>query len=232
MEPSSSPPPPRPSAPSGAPAEPADDELVARAAAGERAAFAELVARHGGGLRAVLAASVRDEHRAEDLAQEVWIKVFGALPRFRPRGSVRSWLFSIALNHLRDDARRRAVRERHLVLVDDGERPEPAAEPTAPEAERRDEQRRVRRALARVDEPFRTALALVELAGCSYAEAAAGLGCSVGTVKSRVHRGRRAFRDAWLRADPAPSLTPAPGDAAPADWPPSGIEPGAPEDLP
>jgi RNA polymerase sigma-70 factor, ECF subfamily len=189
-----------------------DQALAMQAASGGREAFAELVARHTRGLHCVLHAALRDRHRSEDLAQEVWIKVFGALPRYRPEGSFRSWLYSIALNHLRDAMRSRLARMPPPTPEVDGLIDEQPRQP----AERRDEAHRVQRVVADLDEPFRTALTLVDLAGLSYSEAAASCGCSLGTVKSRVHRARLAFRDAWL-AGPAPMP---PARSSP-DWRPS-----------
>lgn len=175
-------------------AQASDQELAVQAAGGRREAFAELVARHTRGLHGVLQAALRDRHRSEDLAQEVWIKVFGALPRYRPAGSFRSWLYSIALNHLRDALRTGRVRRPPPTPDVEALIDEEARHP----AERRDEVRRVHRVVADLDEPFRTALTLIDLAGLSYAEAAESCGCSLGTVKSRVHRARLAFRDAWV----------------------------------
>ena len=193
-------------------AQASDQVLAVQAVGGGREAFAELVARHTRGLQTVLHAALRDRHRSEDLAQEVWIKVFAALPRYRPAGSFRSWLYSIALNHLRDALRSgRARRPAPTTDVDaliDAEAGETA--------ERRDEARRVQRVVADLEEPFRTALTLVDLAGLSYAEAADACGCSLGTVKSRVHRARLAFRDAWLAG---PAHIP-PARTSP-DWRPS-----------
>lgn len=182
-----------------------DQDLALQAAGGGREAFAELVARHARGLHCVLRAALRDRHRSEDLAQEVWIKVFGALPRYRPAGSFRSWLYSIALNHLRDALRTGRARRPPPMPDVEGLIDEEARQP----AERRDEARRVQRVVADLDEPFRTALTLVDLAGLSYADAAEACGCSLGTVKSRVHRARLAFRDAWLagRAPIPPART-------------------------
>lgn len=189
-----------------------DQVLAVQAAGGGREAFEELVARHARGLHCVLHAALRDRHRCEDLVQEVWIKVFGALPRYRPAGSFRSWLYSIALNHLRDALRGGRVRSSPATPDVEGLIDEDARQP----AERRDEVQRVQRVVAGLDEPFRTALTLVDLAGLSYAEAAETCGCSLGTVKSRVHRARLAFRDAWL-ARPAPVP---PAHTSP-DWRPS-----------
>jgi len=182
------------------PSERGDDVLAAEAAAGGREAFAELVARYAARVVAVLHRRVDDGHLAEDLAQEVWIKVHAGLARLEAGAAFRPWLFAVALNHARDALRSRR-RDRVLYLPDVSAHAPEVAPDRAPETH--DERRRVERALDGLDEPFRTALALVDLGGLSYAEAAASAGCELGTMKSRVHRARRAFRDAWSRADAA-----------------------------
>ncbi len=180
------------------PTERGDDVLAAEAASGGREAFAELVARYAPRVVAVLRQRVGDGHLAEDLAQEVWIKAHGGLGRLERGAAFRPWLFAVALNHARDALRSRS-RGKVLYLPDVSAHAPVVGPDRAPETD--DERRRVERALGRLDEPFRTALALVDLGGLSYAEAAASAGCELGTMKSRVHRARRAFRDAWSRAD-------------------------------
>ncbi len=192
-----------------------DEGLVGRAASGERAAFAELVARYAPAVRNVLRSRVGDAHWAEDLSQEVWIKVHGALASFAGRGAFRPWLFAIALNHARDALRSKLRRRPRFVQelelgegagggigggTGDLEDSEPAPDG---HMDRREQAQLVAAALKDIQEPFRTALSLVELGGLSYAEAAATSECSLGTVKSRVHRARRLFRDAFLRREAA-----------------------------
>jgi len=179
-------------------AHPHDEELAVRAAAGTpeaRDAFEALVGRYGGVLLSVVERQVGDHHLAHDLAQEVWIKVFRSIGRFRPEGSFRSWLFTIALNRVRD-ALRGQGRER-VVFMDEFHTPPPApgADPSGPTEERA----AIEACLAQVPEPFRAAITLVDVLELSYEEAAASLTCAVGTVKSRVNRGRFAFRDLYTR---------------------------------
>lgn len=196
-----------------------DEDLALMAGLGDRAAFEALLHKYAAGVAAVLRQRVRDSHLAEDLAQEVWIKVYGALGAFRAGGAFRAWLFAIALNHSRDALRSRG-RDRLRSLdshwpegVDGGGGGESGASagpyrgataeqsPSRP-LERVDEARLVDEALGAVREPFRSALALVDLGGLSYAEAAGASGCNVGTLKSRVHRARVLFREAFLRREP------------------------------
>ncbi|MFH0944469.1 MAG: RNA polymerase sigma factor [Planctomycetota bacterium] len=190
--------------------DPADETLALAAGAGNRAAFEQLVFRFGAALLGVIEKQVGDSHLADDLAQEIWIKVFKGLGKYRPQGSLRSWLFSIALNHVRDANRRRA--RSRVVYIDDF-RSDPDATPSVDPRGRVEEAAAIEAALDRIQEPFRTAITLVDIMNFSYEEAATSLDCAVGTVKSRVNRGRFAFRDHYLRSEqegteqrPAPPL--------------------------
>jgi RNA polymerase sigma-70 factor (ECF subfamily) len=180
----------------------ADEEHALRAAAGAADSFEALVERYGARLLALLERQTGEHHVALDLAQEVWIKVFRSLDRFRAGAAFRPWLFTIALNHLRD-AQRRAGRSRVVSMEDHRHA---AADDPRP---LRDERAAIAQALGRVDEPFRTALGLVDVGGLTYEEAAATLACAVGTVKSRVHRGRLSFRDHYLELCGAGERVPA-----------------------
>jgi RNA polymerase sigma-70 factor (ECF subfamily) len=174
-----------------------DEDLAAAAAAGSRAAFERLVERWGGPVLAALERRVGDAHLALDLVQEVWVRVFRGLAGFRPRGAstFRSWLFGIALNAVRDEGRRQE--RARIVYIDEVREAAGAADPNRESEERA----AVEAALLRVEEPYRTALVLVDLLGFSYDEAARSEACAVGTIKSRIHRGRLAFRDAWAPLD-------------------------------
>ncbi len=192
---------PRP--PLGATPGAASDEALALVAGeqvdGSREAFELLVERYGSRIRAVIEKQVGDHHLAMDLTQDVWIRVHRALPRFRPArdgGHFRSWLFSIALNLVRDRQRSRKWRQSRVTASQS--ELSPASERYNPSG-RVEELAAIDKALHAVPEPFGTALHLVDVIGHSYQEAADCLECSVGTVKSRVNRGRLAFRDLYLQ---------------------------------
>ena len=174
-------------------AEATDEQLALRAAGGALDAFESLVERHGGAVIAALERQLGDHHLALDGAQEVWVKLHRYLHRYRPESAFRPWLFSIALNHGRDLMRKRGRRAGHEE-DDASEHVAPAwTDPSQP-AEERDA---ITRALSRVDGTFREALVLVDVLGFGYDEAALALGVAIGTAKSRVSRGRRAFREAF-----------------------------------
>lgn len=131
---------------------------------------------------------------AQDLVQEVLVRVQRGLRSYRP-GSLRGWLGRITTNAFLDDARRRARRP-VAVLPDDAD----AVLPTAPDAASASEAERlpedVQAALAALPTEFRVAVVLADVVGLPYAEIAEQLGVPVGTVRSRIHRGRLALREA------------------------------------
>jgi RNA polymerase sigma-70 factor (ECF subfamily) len=186
-----------------------DEALALRAAAGERSAFECLVERYGTRVRAVVERQLGDHHLALDLAQEVWIRAFKALPRFRSAkdgGRFRPWLFMITFNLIRDHQRSQGTRPEQA--LEDQLQMSPASERFDPSG-RVEEIAAIDEALQAVPEPFGAALQLVDLIGLTYEEAARSLRCTLGTVKSRVHRGRLAFRDIYLKLSgdaPEPSL--------------------------
>ena len=137
-----------------------------------------------------------------DLVQETYARALGALPREAIR-DVRSWLLTICLNVVRNEARRRERHPEHL--VDPGTLAEPGRGVAVPAGDARlatetdparlaelgESRRAVGRALALLPAAQRDAVVLVDVVGCTAREAAELLGCPRGTVLSSVHRGRR-----------------------------------------
>jgi RNA polymerase sigma-70 factor, ECF subfamily len=172
-----------------------DGELMAQVAAGDRAAFAALVDRHKAPLLGYLGRLTGSRERAEELAQEAFVRLFQAAPGYREQGRLLPLLFRIATNLLRSEERRRRRWQLLAPLVANGNGHHA---PSGGEADLlRDElQRRVRSELARLPFRFRVPLLLFEVEEWSYAEIAGVLGCREGTVKSRIHRGRDRLRRA------------------------------------
>jgi RNA polymerase sigma-70 factor (ECF subfamily) len=139
-----------------------------------------------------LCAALGDRRSADDLAQETYLRAFGSLHRFEGRSSVRTWLLSIARRVCADAVR--AGRRRRLTLV--GEDAE--LEALAPDdGDRVAEGSVVADLLARLDRDRREAFVLTQLVGLPYAEAAAVVGCPVGTIRSRVARARADLVAGW-----------------------------------
>ncbi len=170
-------------------AEARDEEArwIARAAAGDRAAFACLVQAHQAYLRQFLRRLTRGQQDwADELAQEAFLAAWRGLPGFRGEARFRSWLSRVALTlYLRQ-------RDTQLPTQDLDEPPDAADSDFAPAAGQRLD---LARALAQLREPEREAILMCFYADLSHAEAAEALGWPLGTLKTQVLRGRARLRE-------------------------------------
>jgi RNA polymerase sigma-70 factor (ECF subfamily) len=172
-----------------------DGELMGRMAQGDRQAFAALVERHQRSLLAYLARLCGSGDRAEELAQESFVRLFQAAAGYRDEGRLLPYLFRIGTNLLRSEERRRRRWRVMLPLVTTSNgHHAPALGETA--VLRGELQQRVRRELQRLPFRYRVPLVLFEIEDWSYADIAALLDCRQGTIKSRIHRGRERLRKA------------------------------------
>lgn len=133
----------------------------------------------------------RNAHDAEDLVQETFLRAYRGFDKFEPGTNIRAWLFTI-LHRVRTDAFRRAGRSPRTVEMIDEEGP---AVPAPQEALARGGEE-VERALGALPESFRVAVILRDVEELSYGEIAAVLAIPIGTVMSRIHRGRGLLRAA------------------------------------
>ncbi|HEX4962674.1 MAG TPA: sigma-70 family RNA polymerase sigma factor [Thermoanaerobaculia bacterium] len=171
--------------------QPSDAELMSRVRGGDRDAFADLVDRHKDAVVSYLARLTADRDRAEDLAQETFLRLFRSARDYVEQGYLRAYLFRIATNLVRSEERR----ERRLRLLMPFLPREEHAEPAAASSMlRRELHREVAAALALLPLRYRVPLVLHEIEGWTYVDIAQELGCREGTVKSRVHRGRQQLK--------------------------------------
>ena len=182
-----------------------DRALVEQALTGQLEAFNRLVELYQDYLFAMTVRMVRDRDIAEDAVQDAFFSAYRNLERFNGP-SFRAWLTRIALNAARDILRKRKRRPSEPYPEWEDE----SRQPPAPEAERPDQvtlvaQQRAElaRAMAGITDDQRTAIILFDVQGYDYAEIADMTDVSVGTVKSRIHRGRMALRE---RLGPAMEL--------------------------
>ncbi|HEY7523201.1 MAG TPA: sigma-70 family RNA polymerase sigma factor [Candidatus Limnocylindrales bacterium] len=188
---------PRPAALSDDPVQRRDLFLLERAREGELDAFNDLVECYQDHLWALVVRMVPDPDQAADAVQEAFFSAYRNLASFRG-GSVRSWLSRIAVNAAMDTQRLRKRRpsQPYPELEDESWQPPagPEADPvqTALGSER---SAALGDALARITADQRTAIVLFDIEGYDYAEIAEMTGVSLGTVKSRIHRGRLALRE-------------------------------------
>lgn len=170
----------------------ADAELMLRVAGGDRRAFASLFDRHHRGVAQFAFRFVGDRARAEELTQDVFVKLYRNASRYRPSAKFKTFLFRVAANHCLNEVRRGEYRVKH---VSEGPEEGEPLETAAPEAERPDHQlagqeleSAVGRALASLSERERTAFTLCRFEGMAYRDIAEVLQASEAAVKSLIHR--------------------------------------------
>ncbi|MGK2930930.1 MAG: sigma-70 family RNA polymerase sigma factor [Acidimicrobiales bacterium] len=136
---------------------------------------------------------------AQDLVQEVLVRVQRGLRTYRP-GSLRAWLGRITTNAFLDDARRRQRRPQ-VTLPDDPDVVLPSAPSASDDAATAALPDHLQALIAELPEDYRVAVVLSDVAGLPYAEIAEELSVPVGTVRSRIHRGRLALRERLAEED-------------------------------
>jgi len=171
--------------------------LIERARDGDLDAFNDMVVLYQDQMFALIVRMVPDRDQATDCVQEAFFSAFRNLASFRG-GIVKSWLNRIAVNAAMDTqrARKRRPSQPYPELEDESWQPKAGAEAdpvhTALTTERH---RALNAALATITDDQRAAIVLYDVEGYDYAEIASMTGVSLGTVKSRIHRGRLALRD-------------------------------------
>jgi RNA polymerase sigma-70 factor (ECF subfamily) len=174
--------------------------LVQRCAAGDEDASAELVAEHQRTVLQLAANLLGDREEALDLSQEVFLRVFRTIHRFRGQSSVRTWIYRIVVNQARNRHRfwRRRHRDEQVSLDQHVALHGDVLQGCGPTPDRvlaqKELAERLRCALERLPFEQRTAIVLREVDGLSYEEIAYSLNLAVGTVKSRLTRARQALR--------------------------------------
>ncbi|TAK18814.1 MAG: sigma-70 family RNA polymerase sigma factor [Acidobacteria bacterium] len=177
----------------------ADRDLVTAAAAGDLDAFESLVQRHQTRLVGYLRGLTNADADAEDLAQEAFLRAYRSLKGFRGTSSFRTWLYQIATNLFRNWLEKR----RNQAPIHAGSIDEPAPgkdEAVEPPGELAPEDRHIQRdaidrALAALPADQREAVLLRDVEGFDYREIAEQLGVPLGTVESRIFRGRARLKE-------------------------------------
>ena len=184
----------------------ADDRTLVRAAQrGDMAAFEELVARHRDKIYARAYSMMRNEEEAVDLSQEAWVKGWQRLRQFQGESSFGTWMTRVVINLCLDQLRKQKRQRTESIEAMDEESggverqmPVITVNPTAG-LERSELRQRIDRALDLLSHEHRTVLVLHEFEEMEYKEIAKTMGCSIGTVMSRLFYARRKL--AGLLAD-------------------------------
>jgi len=181
-------------------AEPSDPELVERARGGEREAFGVLYRRHQAYVYRFARAMTGSSAVAEDIVQEVFLALMRDLERYdAARAGLRTYLFGIARNL----ARYKARSMRRLISLDQVEEVSEFEDP-AETLSASQENRRLRRCLAGLPARYREVIILCDLQELDYAATAAVLSVPIGTVRSRLHRGRHMLLERLRSRDGLP----------------------------
>jgi RNA polymerase sigma-70 factor, ECF subfamily len=171
-----------------------DRALVDAAAGGSREAFDELIRRHQTAMITLACVLTGGRGDAEDLAQEVFVRAWKSLGRFRGESTFRTWLHRVAINVVRTSQAKQGRLRRLFATRDDDETPpEPASGEEAVDATLARRQV-IDRALATLPEELRVAVTLRDLQGLDYKEIAAMLDVPIGTVESRIFRARQKLK--------------------------------------
>lgn len=180
-----------------------DLPLIEALQAGDDLALNELIHRHREPLFHFALRYLRDETTARDVVQETFVRAYFKAARFKPRATVKTWLYAIALNLCRDQFRKSA-RRRHEVSLNvprtDGSVALEVVDPQPPPSEQAGSRERfttLQRAIDRLPGPLREALILFSLEGKSQKEAAEIIGTTPKTVELRVYHAKNKLRD-WL----------------------------------
>jgi RNA polymerase sigma-70 factor (ECF subfamily) len=187
-----------------------DEELVRRATGGDPQAFSSLMERHERRVYNLCLRMTGDPDDASDATQDTFLTTYRRLSSFRGQAAFTTWLHRVAVNACYDLLRKRA----RAPLLANSEESEGAIERGKPAPDHADEAAGtidVARALAAVQEEFRAALVLHDVQDVSVQEVAAILDVPVGTVKSRLHRGRIALARALEPREPGEPERPSKG---------------------
>jgi len=168
-----------------------DSELVRQIQSGDAAAFDELMRRYKRPVVNFIFRMLGNAEDADDVAQDVFVRVYQNLDTWRPETKFSTWLFALARNAAIDRIR---WRSRHRTESIESA-PEMAASPgTAEDVNAREIGDQVAAAIAKLPEDQKTAIVLSEYQGMSYAEIAAVMRCSEKSVESRLYRARQTLR--------------------------------------
>jgi RNA polymerase sigma-70 factor (ECF subfamily) len=174
-----------------------DKELVALSKEGDMVAFEELVFRHRDKIYARAFSMMRNEDEALDLSQEAWVKSWQRLKQFQGDSSFATWMTRIVINLCLDEIRRQKRKRAESIEKLDEElggverqMPVVAQNPTAG-MERSELRRRIDEAMQKLSDSHRTVLILHEFEELEYKQIAIVMGCSIGTVMSRLFYARR-----------------------------------------
>lgn len=174
-----------------------DERMVDQALEGDARAFETLMEKYEKKMYAVALRMCANREDAQDCLQDAMLRIYKALPSFKGQSSFFTWVYRITMNTCLDDLRRKKVRQAASVdqLIELGWSPADAEDTPEKHHDRSELRRNLSRAIQQLPEEMRAAIILRDVQGFSYDEIAEALSTNVGTVKSRISRGREKLRE-------------------------------------
>ncbi|MDX9710895.1 MAG: sigma-70 family RNA polymerase sigma factor [Ignavibacteriaceae bacterium] len=167
-----------------------DFSLIKNFIDGDESAFSELVKRHKEKIRNIIYLTLSNTDAIDDITQEVFITVFRNLKSFRFESQFTTWLYRITINKCKDHLRKTKIRKIFLPLKDDEE-----YNILGSINENTDIKQIVRNAITSLPDKLRIPIVLKDMEGFSYQEIADTMNCEIGTIKSRIFRGRETLKN-------------------------------------
>ena len=180
----------------------ADEQMLVKSASGgNAAAFEELMRKHEGRMYAVALRMCGNREDAQDCLQEAMLRVYRAIQGFKGQSSFATWVHRITMNTCLDELRRRKVRAASSLdsMLDSGWAPTDEDDTPERHSIAAEQRRTMEKAIASLPEDMRSAIVLRDVQGFSYDEIATILNANVGTIKSRISRGREKLREILMR---------------------------------
>lgn len=177
--------------------EPSQEErLISRAASGDSAAFSELMSIHERRMYAVALRMCTNREDAQDCLQDAMLRIYRSIASFKGQSSFSTWVYRITMNTCLDELRRRKSRGSTSLdsLLENGWSPSDDGGMPEKHALASEQRRMLNRAIAELPEDMRSAIVLRDVQGFAYDEIAEMLETNIGTVKSRISRGREKLR--------------------------------------
>ncbi len=174
-----------------------EKKLIERASGGDPSAFNRLMAQHENRMYAVALRMCANREDAQDCLQEAMLRVYRAIGSFKGQSTFSTWVYRITMNTCLDELRRKKNRQNTSLdnLVDMGWSPTDGGAGPEKQALMREMREKMHGAIRELPDDMRAAVVLRDIQGFSYDEIAQMLGINVGTIKSRISRGREKLRE-------------------------------------
>ena len=174
-----------------------DELLLRRACKGDVQAFEELMQSHESRIYAIALRMMGNREDAQDCAQEAMVRIYRAMGSFKGQSALATWIYRITMNTCLDELRRRKARKVTSLdsLVDNGWSPTDTGDTPEEHGLRVEKQNALNQAIQSLPDDMRAAIILRDVKGYSYDEIASILDANVGTIKSRISRGREKLRE-------------------------------------